>query len=208
LKGGVILDSIEYYNRHASDYYENTVELSMGEYLERFMELIPDGAAVLDLGCGSGRDSLYLLEQGYDVTALDGSEELCELAKIHIGQEVLHLTYNEIDFDEVFDGIWASASLIHLDNDELDQVMNRLLKSLKPGGVIYMSFRYGDFSGMEEERYFHDYGVHSLRDLISKYDELELIDMIKSEDFRPEKKGKYWISTFVRKVQVQEHEYE
>lgn len=83
------MDSIDYYNKYASIYFDSTVELSMEKILDKFIHYLPDNAVVLDLGCGSGRDSLYFIERGFDVTALDGSEKLCELAAIHIGQDVL-----------------------------------------------------------------------------------------------------------------------
>ena len=83
------MDSIDYYDRYAVPYYEETVELSMEEQLERFMKLLPENAEVLDLGCGSGRDTLFFEEEGFSVTAMDGSEKMCELAEIHTGRDSL-----------------------------------------------------------------------------------------------------------------------
>ena len=77
------MDSIDYYDRYAVPYYEETVELSMEEQLQRFMDLLPENAEVLDLGCGSGRDTLFLEDEGFSVTAMDGSARMCELAEIH-----------------------------------------------------------------------------------------------------------------------------
>ena len=70
------MDSIDYYNRYAVPYYEKTVELSMEEQLQRFLEYLPENADVLDLGCGSGRDTVFLEEEGCVVTAMDGSEQM------------------------------------------------------------------------------------------------------------------------------------
>ena len=99
------MDSIDYYDRYAVPYYEETVELSMEEQLERFMKLLPENAEVLDLGCGSGRDTLFFEEEGFSVTAMDGSEKMCELAEIHTGRDILHLRVEEMEFDDVFPGI-------------------------------------------------------------------------------------------------------
>ena len=107
------MDSIDYYDRYAVPYYEETVELSMEEQLERFMKLLPENAEVLDLGCGSGRDTLFFEEEGFSVTAMDGSEKMCELAEIHTGRDILHLRVEEMEFDDVFHGIWACAVLGH-----------------------------------------------------------------------------------------------
>lgn len=196
------MDSIDYYNRFAKKYYEETVDLSMEEQLQQFMKLIPDGAAVLDLGCGSGRDSLFLVEEGYDVTAVDGAKNMCELAQIHIGKEVLNLTYDELDFDEVFDGIWACASLVHVQTDELASTLLKVLRCLKPGGVIYMSFRYGDFLGFNSDIEFNAYTEETIDAIITSCNEkqsVEYLDIYKTRDLREEYKDNEWINIYLRK---------
>ena len=193
------MDSIDYYNRNAVTFYDNTVDLDMEDVLERFIELLPEGSAVLDLGCGSGRDSIYLIENGFDVTALDGSKELCELAEIHIGQDVLNMNFSDIEFDHVFDGIWACASLLHVKEDELDQILDKVIHSLKTGGVLYMSFKHGDFSGQRNQRYFVDFNVKSLKELIGRHKDIEIIDIFVTDDVSDKQKQE-WINAFVRKL--------
>lgn len=198
------MDSIDYYNRHAAEFYDRTVELDLKEELERFILLLPEGAAVLDLGCGSGRDSLYMKEEGLDVTAMDASEELCELAQIHIGQDVLLMRFEEIDFMEVFDGVWANASLLHVPLEELDEVLDKIIKSMKTEGILYMSFKYGDFSGIRDGRYFKDYNTRELKELLGRHPLLELIEIYKNEDVREEKKMDRWIHVLARKLDLHE----
>ena len=121
------MDSIDYYNRYAVPYYEETVDASMEEVMKPFVELLSEeseNAEVLDLGCGSGRDTLLLEEYGFYVTPMDGSEEMCKLAEVNTDKEVLQMTYDEMEFDDVFDGIWACASLIHLTEDEMRKVID------------------------------------------------------------------------------------
>jgi len=191
------LDSIEYYNQNAADYFDQTVEIDMQEYWDRFTELIPEGGSILDLGCGSGRDSAYFISQGFDVTAMDASEEMCALASIHIGQDVLNLSFEEMDFDEVFDGIWACASLLHVPSDQIDNIITKVVKSLKKNGVLFMSFHYGDFEGKRNGRYYTDYRTKNLKDLISRNDEMELIDIQKCDDIRTGNEA--WLHAFVRR---------
>lgn len=198
------MDSIDYYNRHAADFYDRTVELDLKEELERFILLLPEGAAVLDLGCGSGRDSLYMKEEGLDVTAMDASEELCELAQIHIGQDVLLMRFEEIDFMEVFDGVWANASLLHVPLEEMDEILDKIIKSMKTEGILYMSFKYGDFSGIRDGRYFKDYNTRELKELLGRHPSLELIEIYKNEDVREEKKMDRWIHVLARKLDLHE----
>lgn len=198
------MDSIDYYNRHASDYYDNTVEISMKEILEKFIVLLPEGGTVLDLGCGSGRDSLFLIEEGFDVTALDGSSELCELAEIHIGQEVLNMRFEEIDFQEVFDGVWACASLLHVPEEKIDMILEKVITSLNKKGILYMSFKYGNFSGERNGRYFKDYNTGEIKELIARHKELEIIEIFKTNDLRKERADEKWIHVLAKKIKCME----
>lgn len=193
------MDSIDYYNRCAVAYYENTVELNMETMLEQFIELLPESPTVLDMGCGSGRDSLYFIEKGFDVTAIDGAKELCNLAEIHIGQDVLCMNFAEMNFDEVFDGVWANASLLHESDEEIDGILDRVIKSIKPDGILYMSFRYGTFTGIRDDRFFVDYKMKTMKELIGRHKELEIIEIIRTDDVGDAEKGPEWINVFVRK---------
>lgn len=192
------MDSIEFYNKNAADYFDQTVILDMQESLDRFTELLPEGGSILDLGCGSGRDSAYFMSCGFDVTAMDASEEMCSLASIHIGQDVLQMTFAEMDFDKVFDGIWACASLLHVPSNEIEEILSKVIKSMKRNGILFMSFRYGEFEGERDGRYYTDYQTRTLKELIAKYEELDLIEIKKSEDVRPNKVN-LWINALIRK---------
>ena len=196
------MDSIEYYNQNAAEYFDNTVDIDMQENWDRFTGLLPEGGSILDLGCGSGRDSAYFISCGYDVTALDASEEMCDLASIHIGQDVLNMTFEEMDFDEVFDGVWACASLLHVPGNEIERIFSKVVNSLKTNGVLYMSFRYGDFEGDRDGRFFKDYRSKMLKELISKHENLEIIEIQKCEDLRLES-DIVWIYALVRKVELE-----
>lgn len=196
------MDQTDHYNRQASAYYENTVDLDMTKILERFTKLLPESSTVLDLGCGSGRDSLYFIEKGYDVTSLDGASELCELAQIHIGQDVLCMNYEDIDFKEVFDGVWACASLVHISREDMDFILDKITDSLKADGVLYMSFKYGEYSGMKDGIYYTEYKTKMIRELINSHNNLELIDIFKTNDVRPEREEQEWINVFLKKVSV------
>lgn len=195
-----MLDSIDYYNKYANLYFESTVELDMGDMLDKFIALLPEGGEVLDLGCGSGRDSLYLIERGFGVTAVDGSSELCELASIHIGQDVLQMQFSELDFDEVFDGVWACASLLHTTPDEFEDIFGKVINCLKPGGVLYMSYKHGEFSGFRNGRYFNDFKSKEMKDIINKYSELNLLEIWKSTDVRNENGDEVWLNVLVKKI--------
>ena len=197
------MDSIDYYNRYAVPYYEETVDASMEEVMKPFVELLSEESAnaeVLDLGCGSGRDTLLLEEYGFYVTPMDGSEEMCKLAEVNTDKEVLQMTYDEMEFDDVFDGIWACASLIHLTEDEMRKVMKKLVQALKENGVLYFSVHRGDRDGIYHGRYFHDYNRRELQSLMEEYPELEVVDIWTTQDVRSEKSDKLWLNVLARKT--------
>lgn len=197
------MDSIDYYNRYAVPYYEETVDASMEEVMKPFVELLSEeseNAEVLDLGCGSGRDTLLLEEYGFYVTPMDGSEEMCKLAEVNTDKEVLQMTYDEMEFDDVFDGIWACASLIHLTEDEMRKVMKKLVQALKENGVLYFSVHRGDRDGIYHGLYFHDYNRRELQSLMEEYPELEVVDIWTTQDVRSEKSDKLWLNVLARKT--------
>ena len=197
------MDSIDYYNRYAVPYYEETVDVDMTEVIEPFMELLPENAEVLDLGCGSGRDTIVLEERGFYVTPMDGSEEMCKLAAINTAQEVLQMTYDEMEFDDVFDGIWACAALVHLTDDEMREIMKKLIQALKADGILYFSVHKGDRDGIYNGRYFRDYTRKELSDLMEEFPELELINMWTTQDARSGKSDGQWLNVLAKKSDIE-----
>ena len=147
-------DTLGYYNANAEAYFEATKNGDMSKVYERFLMLLPDGAYILDFGCGSGRDSKYFLEHGYKVKAIDGSENLCELASKFIGQDVEHMTFDQLKAKNEFDGIWACSSLLHLREDELPDVFGKMNRALKDGGAMYMSFKKGEGCDVQQGKLY------------------------------------------------------
>ena len=98
-----------YYDRHAAEFCENTFAVDVRELYIPFLREIPDGGAILDAGCGSGRDSLAFLRRGYRVVSIDASREMVAAATKHTGQQALLLRFDEIEFTDEFDGIWGCA---------------------------------------------------------------------------------------------------
>lgn len=193
------MDSIDYYNQYATQYYEDTVNLELDDIRDEFIEYLPEDSEIMDLGCGSGRDSLYFIERGFDVTAVDGSEELCELASIHIGQDVLNLKYKELNFSDVFDGVWACASFTHSTLEELKEVLGKIGESLKDGGILFLSFKYGDFDGVRNNKYNKYYRTNEIKDILEEYNELTLLKVSKVNDIRQARSDEKWIHVIAKK---------
>ncbi|WP_242984416.1 class I SAM-dependent methyltransferase [Clostridium sp. chh4-2] len=193
------LDSIDYYNQYAAKVYEDTINQDMGEIMQQFLELLEEGDTILDLGCGSGRDSLTFYELGYDVTPLDAAEEMCKLAEIHTGLEVLQMTYEDMEFDDVFDGIWASASLIHTPKDEMIPLLDKLATSLKEDGILYMSFRKGELEGFSGKRFFSDYTKKELERLLENSGRFKTLKIWEDSHLFDEHRDITWIHVLAQK---------
>ena len=174
--------TIDYYNRNAARYFNETVHADVSEIRDRFTQMLPPGGTILDLGCGSGRDSKAFIEQGFRVVAVDGSEELCKLAEEYIQQPVVCSDFLDYKPEETFDGIWACASLLHLTEEECHIVVDRLSKNLKPGGCFYMSFKMGEFEGERDGRFYRDVSLEDVHEIFQLHKNTNIINCFVSAD--------------------------
>lgn len=191
--------TIEYYNQSAQNFVADTVDANVNELHEVFLNYLPPNAYILDLGCGSGRDSKSFLEKGYRVLAIDGSEELCKVASQLIGQEVLCQTFENLNYTEEFDGIWACASILHVPSASLPMVIGNISRALKKGGYFYASFKYGEFEGERNGRYFTDMTEESFGKLISSFKELKIVETRVTGDVRVGRENEKWLNVVARK---------
>ena len=127
--------TLEYYEKNADAFFEGTVSADMTYARDWFLARVPEKACLLDLGCGSGRDTKAFLELGYSVDAMDGSEELCRRAGAFTGIEVKCILFQDLEEKEKYDGIWACASLLHLPRKDLSEVFRKVRDALRQGGV-------------------------------------------------------------------------
>ncbi len=191
--------TIDYYNRNFEQFISDTLGSDMSELYTMFLERISKDARILDLGCGSGRDSDYFLKNGYEVVAMDGSEEFCMIVKERLACEVHHLSFDEIRFENEFDGIWACASLLHLPKSKLPGMFNRLFLALKEGGVLYCSFKYGNFEGERSGRYFTDLTEDTLEEVLRNVPHLKILSTYITRDVREDRKDQLWLNVMMER---------
>jgi SAM-dependent methyltransferase len=191
--------TLQYYNETAQTFVQGTIDADLRKLHRRFLRLLPIQAHILDLGCGSGRDSKAFLDAGYQVTAIDGSVGCCHLAGEYIGQPVLCQTFAELDFDQAFDGVWACASLLHVPYAELTDIFRKVARALRPGGYLYASFKYGDFEGERNGRYFTDLDEERLAALIEPVVGLEIVETFVTGDVRDGRGGEKWLNVIGEK---------
>lgn len=192
-------ETINYYNNNARGFADRTVNADMGVCQGKFIALLDKGAFILDAGCGSGRDSKFFINQGFNVTAIDGSSEMCLVASKYTGLKVECIRFDEMEFNSRFDGIWACASLLHIEKKELPYILCRFHKALKPGGVMYASFKYGNREEYRLGRFFSDYNMDEVKKIFLNGGLFELAECFETEDFRPDYKEKPWVNIIVRK---------
>ena len=187
--------TIAYYDDHAEEFIAGTVDVDMADLYRPFLEYMPQGGRILDAGCGSGRDSLAFTRMGYEVVSIDASERMVEATRSVTGGDVRQMTFESAEFEDEFDGIWACASLLHVPRQELGAVFVVLGKALKSDGILYLSFKYGNFERTENGRYFNDLDEVALRSLFTSDPRLEIVNLWISEDMRNERRGNHtWLN--------------
>ena len=131
--------------------------------------------------------------------AVDGSEELCKIANELTGIKVKQMYFHELSEREKYDGIWACASILHLNQDDLEEVMKKMVLAVKTNGIIYTSFKYGTFSGERNGRYFIDMTEKTFSELLQKIPGLEIEEQWITSDVRPGRGEEKWLNLILRK---------
>lgn len=192
--------TLEYYDHNAEQFFKTTAEVDFTGTQDRFLRYLEPGSRILDLGCGSGRDTRYFLEKGYQVDATDGSAEICRLASEYTGIPVKQMLFSELDAVSEYDGIWACASILHLPEEELRDVMHRIGKALKEDGIFYTSFKYGDFAGERNGRFFRDFTEESFQEFLTDFHEFRMTDQWITSDVRPNRGEERWLNVLLRRT--------
>ena len=190
--------TLAYYAENADDFAKDTLRVDFSATRERFLSRLEPGAAILDLGCGAGRDAKAFLERGFRVTAVDGSPELCALASAYLGIPVRRQLFQDLTDQNAYDGIWACASILHLTRDDLTDVFRRIITALKPEGIIYTSFKYGTFEGIRSGRRFIDFTEAKFSGFLKQFPELTLIDQWVTSDVRPGRADEHWLNAIMK----------
>lgn len=194
-----VTNTITYYNYHAHTFISTTRNVDFHDTQTRFLDKLPMGSKILDFGCGSGRDTKYFLSQGYEVDATDGSEEICRLASEYIGIQVKHMLFQELEEENIYDGIWACSSILHLTYEELKLVFLKMARELKEEGVVYTFFKYGAFEGERSGRYFTNMTEEKFTKFLGEKNDFHIEELWISADVRPNRGEEKWLNLILRK---------
>ena len=192
--------TINYYNEMSQEFIDSTVNVDFTITQNKFINKLQAGCHILDFGCGSGRDSKCFINKGFQVTAIDGSIELCKYASELTGLNVKHMYFQELCDIDVYDAIWACSSILHLPYSDLKDVMAKMIVALKQNGIIYTSFKYGKYEGERNGRYFIDMDDDKFKNFIINYPNITVEELWITGDVRPGRSNEQWLNVILRKL--------
>lgn len=189
-----------FYDQNAQEFFNATINVDMYSLYDQFLPLLKPGSLILDAGCGSGRDSLHFKKQGFKVEAFDSSAELVKLASEHTGLAVKHMSFSELTDQSKFDAIWACASILHLNKEQLKIVFRTFHDALKANGIFYTSFKYGSFEGTKNGRHFTNFAEERFTAFNDELNLFRINKMWVTADVRPEKQDEQWLNIILKKI--------
>jgi len=164
-----------FYKNNVEQYVNETLDINITDSIQRFIEHLPKESKILDIGCGSGRDSLCFKQQGFSVVATDSVSEMAISASKNISQEVLVRSFFNLGINDIFDGVWASASLLHCPKSEMTSALQNITNALKTNGIAYISLKQGEGECLDKfDRYFSYYSEQEVAELIDQIEGLTI----------------------------------
>jgi SAM-dependent methyltransferase len=187
------------YDKFAQEYCSHHATLSeVGSQLDRFIELVKNGT-ILDVGCGHGRDLGFLSSKGFRTVGIDLSEKLLRIAREGTRGELARMDMRMMGFpSEMFDGIWACASFLHIPKSEALRALSEFYRVLKPNSAMYLSVKRGDSENFAETepgfvRFFSYYTPEEIKGfLVRSGFDIVAVDLESKKDLA-------WIDTYVRR---------
>lgn len=132
---------VKHYNKKSKEYYDQTIRIDMTSEYDKFISKIKPGGLICDIGCGSGRDTKFFIENGFRVLSIEPSTHLAKLANAYEFSHVKNQTLLEMSYTNRFDAIWCCAVLQHIEPKNLQKSISRIAEMLRPNGIIYLSYR-------------------------------------------------------------------
>jgi SAM-dependent methyltransferase len=193
-------DSIKYYDENCERFVEETFHIDMSSVYQPFLELVPAGGRILDAGCGSGRDALAFSTLGFTVEAFDASGPCVEQARRLTDLNIQQMRFDQMAFENEFDGIWACASLLHVLRHDLADTLTRFHRALRDGGVAYLSFKEGDKDTKKNGRSFTNFTLGEFDTWISQIPGWICLEAWLTVDMRSERQAERWVNGLLRKA--------
>lgn len=193
--------TLKWYQENADKFLKQSLTVDMTALYQAFLKYVAPGGKIMDLGCGSGVASLYFIQNGFDALPADGCKEMCETATKLTGRQARNILFDELDYENEFDGIWACSSLLHVPKKEMPKILTLIKYALKEGGILYASYKYGEKERKKNGRSFSDYTEETLKALVHEVGGLQILDLWVTNDARPQKVNKKWVNVICRKTE-------
>lgn len=192
------MSTIDYYDKNAKEYFDITVNANMNKQRNTFLNYMK-GNKILDFGCGSGRDAKYFKDLGYDVDAIDASKKLSLIATKYCGVNVENISFEDFNKVNYYNGIWACASILHVQRKDMIRILIKIRDSLKEDGVSYISMK----DGLAEEidrngRYYNYVTYDSFKDSVNQIN-MEIIHYDKTSSINNTFERTDWNNFIIRK---------
>lgn len=158
--------TIKYYDDSYIEYHRKTNSINMSEIYRKVRKYVSNGSRILDAGSGIGRDTQYFLQHGFKVTSFDASKKMVDLCNEYPFAFCEHLDFESINYPSKFDLVWACASLLHISNDDFENIIYKLYKALKPEGHLYFSLKATISQGRNDTRKYYIYSLESIEELL------------------------------------------
>mgnify|MGYP005850300849 CR=1 FL=1 len=192
-----------FYETNSDAFISTTRNLDMSEMRRPFLAALPmtgsGPARILDAGSGSGRDALAFRLSGHDVSAFDASPAMVAATRAHAGVPARQMRFEEFGWEHPFEGIWACASLLHVAQADLPQVIDRLAAHLVHGGTLYMSFKHGTGERVTDGRRFTDMTAEHLASLLDGCNAFSQTDIRQGPDTRPNN-PEIWVNALTKRI--------
>ena len=140
--------TLAYYER-AGPHFTHHSGQAPSRHLDAFLDRLTPGARILELGCGTGRDSARMVERGFDVDATDAAAAMVAKARERFDLPARQMRFDQLDAVDAYDAVWAHACLLHVARADMLAVLTAIRRALKGGGWHYASYKLGQGEGRD-----------------------------------------------------------
>ena len=192
--------TLEFYATEAPDYHARGPG-GINVDLPAFLDRLPDGASILELGCGSGRDAAYMEQHGFVVEPTDGVAAMAALAQQRLGRAVRIMRFEELAERTAYDAVYASYSLLHVPRAGLVDVLARVWEALRPGGWHMATYKSGDSEGRDPlDRYFNYLSAEQACHYYRRSGDWQLLELTEGQGAGYDGRVSPWVNVIARKV--------
>lgn len=167
-------ETLAVYATRAEDYAKRFGKADVGPHMSAFLDKLPKGGRILDLGCGPAHSSLAMIKEGYEVEAWDASPDMARVAKSNHGVDVSVASFDDLTTTADYDGIYANFSLLHAAKADMPRHLASIARALKTGGWLHIGLKTGHGEKRDALGRFYAY-----------YTEAELEELLIDEGLTP-----------------------